>query len=136
MLSLPAVTLECQPTAAEGENTEFAHEVSHTVIMKQMEVPFCVLTCIKHERLISMAVNALYVILQAVPYYTCFSSIISCYTISSITMKFNHCVLNLNSGRMDMLACIFMSLPVRSAERRTLLLSQNCQNRYRCGHFC
>jgi hypothetical protein len=63
MLSLPLVTLEHQPTAAEGKCIEFAREVLRTPIMKQMEVPFCVLTCIKHEGLISMVVNVLCVIL-------------------------------------------------------------------------
>jgi hypothetical protein len=82
-------------TGGRGRESAFS---SHTVIIKHMEVRFCVLTCIKHVQVISMAANVFCVIFSAVPHYTCFSSISTCYLVFGITMKFNPCVLNLNSG--------------------------------------
>jgi len=101
MLSFPLVEVTLSAVhlraSAGGEKGESAFS-SHAVIIKHVEVRFCVFTCIKHVQVISMAANVFCAIFEAVPHYTCFSSISTCYMIFGMAMKFNPCVLNLNSG--------------------------------------
>jgi len=101
MLSFPLVkvTLSAVHLRASvgGERGDSAFS-SRTVIIKHVEVRFCVLKCIKHVQVISMAANVFCAIFEAVPHYTCFSSISTCYMIFDMAMRFNPCVLNLNSG--------------------------------------
>jgi hypothetical protein len=101
MLSFPLVkvtlsALHLRASAGGGRgDSAFG---SHTVIIKHVEVRFYVLRCIKHVQVISMAADVFCAIFEAVPCYTCFSSISTCYMIFGMAMKFNPCVLNFNSG--------------------------------------
>jgi hypothetical protein len=139
MLSLPTVTLECQPTAAEGENTEFC---TRSFAYSNYETNGSTFLCTNVYKT------------RTTNQHGC--KCIMCHSPSRPTLHmffFNYLVLHDFQYHYEVQSLYFefefwscgqaclhfhvTSCAVRmSAECRTLLQSQNCQNSYRCGHFC